>query len=913
MVSAPETGEPMGDPTMELVKALLVAAYPQNLALRRRINMAKHNTATGLDAIITPQSVNAPPKAKASTAGAPTGGDRREPSWWSYGSMQISNRQGFLRATTLIDPYHVALFGGLHHEQDQHGALREVDGWIELRGQRSTLRVLARLRDAMSRCIHLKALEPGRGLPEGQRTVLRELATLLKAAAPRQARIASLLPEAPTAEVEKPPPPSERPKGAREKGGREKGGGKARGKGDTSWSQDGGAGGWDSWQGGSSGSRGGAAGSDKGRGRSKGGRGGWDASGWDGWGSAGGWDAGGGWDSSGGWGAEAPPPGVGLRCSSGRGGKERLAPFRRLGGAAAVAAGSGDGRLEKAGVAEAAADMGDLAAGGAVDEMVANCAARGSDQRAMDPRPLWKALFHDLIAKPHSILGAFRWRRETFPATEPSINDFANFAKVTTFNGGGGGVEEFYINWLVTTEGFTTRLSTALKKKVGLKSEVLGCNIQSARGLQRRVYGSYKLNAGGGYIKSIEFCSGGKVDVSEKKISDGCDLIQNWSHWRASREQIPPPPSRMARSGRGCLARNESQRKVCSVAVGAAKHGAPSAAFGAPGFGASLAIELRCFARKRQCQQRLHWARRDVNTSCASTLGRGLLRRPVASVSSPSGCAMGAWTSRHCSTLAPVGVAPTARVVARLLKEMCPRGVKARVEHFLGAAMQAPKLQAISARAPAAISLRLEAGAPEARESAPAALADDRQARRRDAFDAAGGAEAVNQLAARVGNCRCASANQAEWFLSADEGMARAMPVQNVEVVGAKGKANRAESGPSETQSRRQSTELGGHFFFKFDAQWIGLWQHRSTWRLLRISMEFCPNGFAGFNALERFFGLNVDKMPDHAHGCNRDFDMGINRMGLEGFGMITAVVRKHSFHEAVDERLGSTTPETCP
>merc|ERR1719409_735386 len=154
--------------------------------------MAKHHTPTGLEAIIAPQSVNAPPKAKfhkGAPAPAEAGSDARMPSWWSYGQMHISNRQGFLRSTTLVDPYHIALFGGLTTTEDDNGALREIDGWIELRGPRATLRTIARLRECMTRCIHLRALEPFASLPKGVRALLSEIGGLLKTATPRQERL----------------------------------------------------------------------------------------------------------------------------------------------------------------------------------------------------------------------------------------------------------------------------------------------------------------------------------------------------------------------------------------------------------------------------------------------------------------------------------------------------------------------------------------------------------------------------------------------------------------------------------------------------------------------------------------------------------------------------------------------------
>jgi len=189
----------------ELVKALLVSAYPQNLAMRRRTGLAKHHTATGLDAIIAPQSVNAPAKVGKGAGGSRS--DERQQTWWAYGMMHISNRQGFLRATTLVDPYHIAFMGGLVAGQDNSGTLREVDGWIELRGPRTTLRALARLRDTIFRCVHLRALEPSAALPIAEQKMLTAVSTLLRSAVPRQEFIISCLPDHVATPVEKPPPP----------------------------------------------------------------------------------------------------------------------------------------------------------------------------------------------------------------------------------------------------------------------------------------------------------------------------------------------------------------------------------------------------------------------------------------------------------------------------------------------------------------------------------------------------------------------------------------------------------------------------------------------------------------------------------------------------------------------------------
>jgi len=203
----------------ELRKALLVAAYPTNLAMRRRPFLAKHRTPTGLEAIVAPQSLNAQPRA--GKGGSKDATDRRGgPSWWAYGSMQISNKQGFLRTTTLVDPYHIVLFGGLSVEYNQGkgagkgkaqthvdksqvalegldggGSVSTIDEWIELHGSSETIRQLSYLRDEIRRCIHLKVLDPGQPLPDASQWLLDAVASgVLRTAARRQNRILGLLP-----------------------------------------------------------------------------------------------------------------------------------------------------------------------------------------------------------------------------------------------------------------------------------------------------------------------------------------------------------------------------------------------------------------------------------------------------------------------------------------------------------------------------------------------------------------------------------------------------------------------------------------------------------------------------------------------------------------------------------------------
>mmetsp|Transcript_7082 Transcript_7082/g.12665 ORF Transcript_7082/g.12665 Transcript_7082/m.12665 type:complete len:1750 (-) Transcript_7082:83-5332(-) len=198
----------------ELRKALLVAAYPTNLAMRRRPFLAKHRTPTGLEAIVAPQSLNAQPRA--GKGGGKEATDRRGgPSWWAYGSMQISNKQGFLRTTTLVDPYHIVLFGGLSVEYRQGkggkgnvdksqatlegleggGIVSTIDEWMELNGSSETIRQLSYLRDEIRRCIHLKVLDPGNPLPDASQWLLDAVATgVLRTAARRQNRILGLLP-----------------------------------------------------------------------------------------------------------------------------------------------------------------------------------------------------------------------------------------------------------------------------------------------------------------------------------------------------------------------------------------------------------------------------------------------------------------------------------------------------------------------------------------------------------------------------------------------------------------------------------------------------------------------------------------------------------------------------------------------
>ncbi|CAK0882406.1 unnamed protein product [Prorocentrum cordatum] len=214
------------DDEPEMRKALLVAASPVNVALRRRPFLAKHRTPTGLEAIVAPQSVNA--QARVGKGGGGKDMDRRGgPSWWAYGSMQISNKQGFLRTTTLVDPYHIMLFGGLSVERQQRpghgkgakgkgkqaaeddgddgfavegldggGPVAVIDDWIELQGQEESIRLLSLLRSEMRRCIHLKVLDPKAPLPEASQWMLDEAVTgVLRTATRRQSRLTSLLPQ----------------------------------------------------------------------------------------------------------------------------------------------------------------------------------------------------------------------------------------------------------------------------------------------------------------------------------------------------------------------------------------------------------------------------------------------------------------------------------------------------------------------------------------------------------------------------------------------------------------------------------------------------------------------------------------------------------------------------------------------
>jgi len=183
------------DSDPELAKALLVAAFPSFLALRRRFTSVKHNTRIGLEAIVSPQSVNAPAKTSKQAPNL-SREEANTPTWWAYGQMQIdTQKQGFLRQVTLIDPYHIALFGGFSSAVDASGALKEVDGWIELRGGRKTREVLGVLRAEIRRCVHTAALGSGTPLPDRSREALDAAMEVLRLAGPRAEQVARLLPE----------------------------------------------------------------------------------------------------------------------------------------------------------------------------------------------------------------------------------------------------------------------------------------------------------------------------------------------------------------------------------------------------------------------------------------------------------------------------------------------------------------------------------------------------------------------------------------------------------------------------------------------------------------------------------------------------------------------------------------------
>jgi len=253
------------DHEKELRTALLVAASPVNVAMRRRPFLAKHRTPTGLEAIVAPQSVNAQQRPGKGGGGGKEQDRRGGPSWWAYGSMQISNKQGFLRTTTLVDPYHIILFGGLGVEHRREategrgkqpeeeasgptveglewaGPLTLIDDWIELQGSEDTIYLLSYLRSEIRRCIHLKVLDPSGQLPESTQWLLDEVATgVLRTATRRQNRTLWALPQ----QLVLPPGgsvPNDAHGGFGGYGGGHKGGGKDRvggwgkGKGEDRW------------------------------------------------------------------------------------------------------------------------------------------------------------------------------------------------------------------------------------------------------------------------------------------------------------------------------------------------------------------------------------------------------------------------------------------------------------------------------------------------------------------------------------------------------------------------------------------------------------------------------------------------------------------------------------------------------
>ncbi len=93
----------------------------------------------------------------------------------------------------------------------------------------------------------------------------------------------------------------------------------------------------------------------------------------------------------------------------------------------------------------------------------------------------------------------------------------------------------------------------------------------------------------------------------------------------------------------------------------------------------------------------------------------------------------------------------------------------------------------------------------------------------------------------------------------------------------------------------------------------------------MSISMDLGPKGLAAMNACEYKFFLDIDKMPDNAHGCDRGFEASIRGIGLQGFWMIMLVVwntefsperehaRKHQLSESMAALMKKSTPATCP
>eukprot|EP00931_Biecheleriopsis_adriatica_P004603 TRINITY_DN106246_c0_g1_i1.p1 TRINITY_DN106246_c0_g1~~TRINITY_DN106246_c0_g1_i1.p1 ORF type:complete len:1504 (-),score=385.33 TRINITY_DN106246_c0_g1_i1:4-4470(-) len=112
-----------------LLIGILTSAFPTNLAYRHEPHHKMHITGSGSKSVIASRSVNSNLR-ETEDADVLVDG----PSWWLYKDLRLFNGQISLTDTTLVSPWHAALFGGMRVRENPHPVF---DGWIDVQCQSS--------------------------------------------------------------------------------------------------------------------------------------------------------------------------------------------------------------------------------------------------------------------------------------------------------------------------------------------------------------------------------------------------------------------------------------------------------------------------------------------------------------------------------------------------------------------------------------------------------------------------------------------------------------------------------------------------------------------------------------------------------------------------------------------------------
>jgi len=166
-----------------VLPGLLCAAFPTNVAVRKKPGDSGHTTATLHRAIISPNSVNNPRDAKVikSSEGR---------TWWLYNEVQLSGTTAYLRDTTKMRDWHVGLFGGLRILEGRSVSPNpklELDGWLTVDGKEfGTCRLLRVIRHEFRQALVWQALaasyrEP---LAEREALIMKVLGAVLRGGKP---------------------------------------------------------------------------------------------------------------------------------------------------------------------------------------------------------------------------------------------------------------------------------------------------------------------------------------------------------------------------------------------------------------------------------------------------------------------------------------------------------------------------------------------------------------------------------------------------------------------------------------------------------------------------------------------------------------------------------------------------------